>query len=252
MSILYTNAVLAVRSAQLLDVDKIRRMIAAPNVTDAANILYECGWESFDVETERARTLREFSDLSPNEILTEIINAKAEFELHGDADTNDVQTYYDLQFNRLKRLKNREIAAYFVAEIDLLNLRTFAKIRLFGGRPEGVYIKGGSVSYGECLELFRAHPENIKGAIANIDYSELLEYLMSGITSGKLAEFENASQKFLVRLSAVGSDNSFKLNMLFGWFIAKMEELRIVKTILVGKKFGKSREELRADLGGVL
>ena len=249
LSILYTNAILSVRSSQLLNADRIRRMIAAPNERMASEVLYECGWniEGADIiEVERKRTIREFIELCPSEILRDIIVAKSEFVMEG------IQEYYDGQFVRLGKLKNRAITNYFVAEVDLLNLRTFAKLRLVGGKPEGMFIGGGQIAERDALTLFERKPEGIKTSLAHLGYGALLETLVEGLNNGDLAEFENASLTYLVELSKQGAEDSFRLNMLFHWFVAKSEELRIVKTILTGKKFGKSRDELREELRGVI
>jgi len=238
-------------------------MIASSTTEEAAKILFECNWDEQSIANyttddteiiarERARVVEEFGELAPSDLVRELITAKVLFENEGDADTSAIQVYYDAQFLRLKRLKNKAITNFFVAEIDLLNLRTFAKVRQAGGRPLNLYITGGTITEGECLEVFKSHPQSIKGAVANMDYSDLLDILVAGLESGSLSEFENASQSHLVQLSKEGSEDSFGINMLFGWFIAKMEELRIVKTILTGKKFGKTRDELREELRGVI
>jgi len=238
-------------------------MIASSTTEEAAKILFECNWDEQSIANyttddteiiarERARVVEEFGELAPSDLVRELITAKVLFENEGDADTSAIQAYYDAQFVRLKKIKNRAITKYFVTEIDLLNLRTFAKTRQAGGKPEGMFIQGGKITESECLEIFRTRPENIKGVVANMDYSDLLDILVAGLESGSLAEFENASQSHLVQLSKEGSEDSFGINMLFGWFIAKMEELRIVKTILTGKKFGKTRDELREELRGVI
>ena len=255
MSILYTNAILSVRSSVLLNPDRIRRMIAAGSDKDAQDILMECKWSLDTInifETERQKTLDEFNKLCPDPNLAEIINAKSSFDADGNTDLKLIQNYYDAQFKRLKKLKNKFITDFFVAQIDLLNLRTFAKVRSMGGRPENLFIDGGKITESECQEVFRRNPHNIKSAIANMDYSDLLDKLVDGLEGGILTEFENASNQYLINLARKDGDDSFKLNPIFHWFISKTEEIRIAKTIIMGKKFGKTRDAIREELRGVI
>jgi len=167
----------------------------------------------------------------------------------------------DLEFNRalyadiftkLKPIKNRHIKQYFRAEIDLLNLRTYAKLRFAGNIPSDIYIEGGEISEESLNTIFEKNLRNSKVAFMGLNYDAVIAELMIGLENANLVRFENTSNNFLIELSKEGSDDIFSLSMLFGWFIAKMEELRIVKTILIGKKFGKSRDELREDLRGII
>jgi len=230
-------------------------MIAMNTVEDATDILHECGWDLFAAnifEAELTRVISDFKELCPNPILAEIVFAKASFDQEGAADIKTIQNYYNQQFARLKQLKNKDITNYFKAELDLLNLRTFAKVRAIGSKPSNIFIEGGNVTEGELMSIFERNTAKVKTAIGNLEFSELLDKLTEGLDSGSLTEFENASQSYLVKLSKEGGEDSFRLNPLFHWYIAKMEELRVVKTILTGKKFGKSKEKIREELQGVL
>lgn len=263
MSVLYTNAILSVRSARLLNNDRIRRMIASSDVVEATKILFECGWDEQSIanfrgnndeiiSAELKRITHEFKQLCPDPRLEEIILAKLAHLNSSDVDIATTRDYYAEQLVRLGKLRNRAITNYFKAEIDLLNMRTFGKLRLYGGKPDGFFVEGGTASEVDIMAIFGRDMGRIRPALSHLGYSALLDKLIDGLTIGNLAEFENASNAYLVKLSREGAEDSFKLNMLFGWFVAKLEELRIVKTILTGKKFGKSRDELRDGLKGVL
>jgi len=167
----------------------------------------------------------------------------------------------DLEFNRalyadimprLKKLNNRGIEAYFRAELDILNIRTFAKLQLTGGTPTNEFIHGGRLTESDLAPMFSKTSAGIKNSLSMAGMDLIANTLAKGLDSGNLTEFENVANAYLVKIGVRDSDNLFKTNTLFAWYVAKIEELRIVKLILMGKKFGKSKDDLRAELAGLL
>jgi len=318
----------------MLNPDRIRRMIAANTVADAAKILFECGYnEQILTETpwatdkiifsELERTLSEFRQLCKNDELVYCVMAR--FFYHNaaalynnqvvenangrskDREATLAESLYPMDFEgisvellrsliskrsynslpeplqvalaaldkmeaatpqvveveinralftdlfaRLRRMRNRAITNYFVASLDIQNMRTFAKVKMQGGRPDGLFIEGGRASEVALMAIFERDPNYLRTALAGLGYDKLIDALCDGLYDADLTRFENLAGAFLVEMGRVDADDSFKLNMTFAWFIKKMEELRIVKIILMGKKFGRTKDELREELRGVL
>ena len=66
-----------------------------------------------------------------------------------------------------------------------------------------------------------------------------------------ISAFEDQSWEELTKLAEVDRDDIFKQNPLFYWYLKKQDEMRVVKIILMGKKFGFTRERIRETLGGL-
>ena len=326
MSILYSNAIVSVRSGKMLNADRIRRMVATNSGAEAAKILFECGYDEnlvneFNdnddeiINLERKKTVESFSELCVDENLRYAVLAKFDYhnatalytanitesdkkgqtpdsvypfgniaveilkhaiskknygplpdlmasalsELDGYAQPSAAtielvlsRALYSDILPRIDKTGNQKIKEFFTAEIDILNLRTAAKLKLFGGNREDFIIEGGVISPGTLSTVFTKNLELIKSDLHSNDYGYIAEAYAKSIINGDLTLFENIANNFLIRKSAENSDDSFALNMLFHWFIAKLDELRIVKIILMGKKFGKTKEELREQLRGVI
>lgn len=315
MSIIYSNAIISVRSSKMLNVDRIRRMIAAQTATDAAKILFECGYDEKILTTqpdrvdliiarEREKTVREFAELCTDDNLRNCILAR--FDYHNAIaiyiDNNATESVYpignidvgvlraavqkknysplpdnlamalvsldrmngatatevEVTLNRVmyteifSRITKGAIHDYFRAEVDFLNLRTAAKIKIFGGDYKNLFIDGGLATEEQINNLLSKKAETIKSALIHTNYDRVLDVLLTGIENEDLTIFENTANAYLILLSEERADSLFSVNMLFHWFVKKTEELRIVKKILMEKKFGKSREQLREELKGVL
>lgn len=317
MSIIYSNAIVSVRSSKMLTVDRIRRMVAAQTAADAAKILFECGYDEqllttqperddLIINAERKRTIEEFNKLCPDKNVKYCVMARFDYHnamtLYGrEANQVDPDALYSLGNIDLDKLKTaiakksytalpdpmasalsrldknsepspiqtevelsramyqdifanakRNIAEYYRAEVDMMNLRVAAKSKLFGQKYENMFVEGGTIAESSVRSLLTKNPNDVKVAVANPKYSKVLDALVTSMNAVNLVEFENVAGETLIEISKNNSDDLFSINMLFYWFIKKMEELRIVKTILMGKKFGKTKEELREDLRGVL
>jgi len=159
--------------------------------------------------------------------------------------------YTDI-FQHLKLVKNNVIKQYYMAELDILNMRNFAKARLGGTKPHGLYVEGGKIGEGALMSLFEKNLSGFRTAVIGFGYEQVAASLVESIEASDLTVFENLSGAFLVKIANYDSDDLFKVNMIFAWFMQKLEELRIVKIILIGKKFNKTKDALRDELKGVI
>ncbi|MCL2570561.1 MAG: V-type ATPase subunit [Firmicutes bacterium] len=281
---LYANAFISVRSyKQMFTQARIRAMINAETIQDAAKVLLECGYspqlistspEKDDeiVATERAATVEKFTELCSDANLLYCVIAKFNYhnaglryknslglseldetlypfadyveefstdalslpkplkeafmQLKNISDVTATQIdsiithalYTDIA-SHVKKIKNKAIRNYFAYEVDFLNIRAVIK------GMDANLLPGGKLN----KQQVTAKAAEIKD----------------------LNEFEDESWAELSKLSAIDNNDIFKLNLLFYWFMRKQEELRVVKTILMGKKFGFTNDQIRESLGGL-
>ena len=322
MSILYTNAIISVRSGKVLTLDRVRRMIVAPDAPSSAKILFECGYdellltekpdrEDLIIAAEMKRTVETLKELCPSPLLLDILLSKFDYHnaaavynhMRSDTDIKNLPTdsiypfglvgfekvknavakrdyavlpepmreallgfnkdnpsafgvelglvramYADI-LPKVRKLGNSGIKEYFRVEVDFANMLSFAKMRLYGKMEKSPFIEGGKATESQVNSIMSKNPGAVKAGFASLPYSDVTYALAEGLESLDLAPFERASANYLIGQSKKGSDDSFSLNPLFSWWVEKWEELRTVKTILVGKKLGMTREELFAELG---
>ena len=323
MSILYTNAILSVRSGRILTMDRIRRMIAAPDSAQAAKILFECGYdellitekpdrEDLIINAEMKKTVESLRELCPSPLLLNILQAR--FDYHNAAaiynfvlanvadglvkipadslypfgnvgldklkdaivkkdysvcpepmreallrlgSDSPFASLVDLELTKamyadimpkVKTLGNRGVINFFKTEIDFANMHSYAKAR-FHGKVGNIFIEGGFATEDQLGSILSKDPHAAKSAFASLPYMRVVYRLVASLDSLDLSVFEYESKKYLAELGRQGEEDSFALNPLLGWWVTKWEEMRIVKTILVGKKLGMTREDLYKQLG---
>ena len=153
----------------------------------------------------------------------------------------DMALYQDISAN-VKNIKTRSIADWFRAEIDIVNLRTYFKCRALKLNGEDFFVKGGLLKP-STIKTATGNDENSKEALRGTPYAALQ------LTS--IDDFESSAAEYLVQKSTAGKNNINTLAPLFHWYVLKQEEFKAVKTILMGKRFGFSKEKTRDNLRGV-
>jgi len=155
--------------------------------------------------------------------------------------------YKDI-FAKTKRIGNKIIKEFYVAQLDILNIKNFAKLRIQGGEEQDIYISGGTIGKETLQEVLRKDLHFVKTALTATKYESLVEVLLRGIESADLGVFETVAHEYLNKIATREDGNVFSIAMTFAWFVKKLEEIRIVKILLTGKKFGASRDDLRERL----
>ena len=262
--IIYSNSIIAVRvSKQMLNQARIKAMINASTAADAAKVLLECGYTLYEnddaiIADERAKTMQTFIELCPDDALLYCVKAKHDYhnakvlvkKKSGKIDPNETLYPFAIQDLRgsfknledktdeqietalyqdiapyIQKIKSKTIKDYFRAEIDFLNMRTFAKCRLAKMSPAGLFVEGGTQT-----------PSQIDKAAAEIS---------------DLSKFETDCNDFLIKKTEADKNDIFSSMILFNWFIMKQQEFKAVKAILMGKRFNFSKDQIRDSLRGL-
>lgn len=114
---------------------------------------------------------------------------------------------------------------------------------------------------GETLDIFaELCPDvNLKkfvlasAKIENVDREKNLKNLrvkLKNFPADSILYIEDYFGKGVTALPVMPKASTFDLEMFLNWFIMKLEELRIVKALLFGKKLGIPREQLQSMIRG--
>lgn len=153
----------------------------------------------------------------------------------------------------VSKMKNKSIKNYFKTEIDLLNIKTWAKCRLYlsdESLPDTLFVAGGKLEKKELNVIYQSELSKIKSAFSASEYYDLMAQLVECLERKDLTDFEDYATIYLTKVSGKRKSDLFDVSVLFNWFILKLEELKAVKVILTGKKFNLSKHQLRENLRG--
>ncbi len=134
-------------------------------------------------------------------------------------------------------------------EIDLLNLRIFARLKLSEAEvPElmGALIAGGSLEPEFYAEIFAEPWETLPNRFANTLYRQVVE---EGLAKGEdLALLERSCRDYGLSYLKRARLTPFGLEPIYAFFLVKEEELRSVRAVLLGKENGLDPQLIKERL----
>lgn len=161
--------------------------------------------------------------------------------------------YADI-INQLNKIKNKTIKNYFTAEVDMINITTFAKCRMDKISVEELnnyFISGGNLTRKELDPIYNSSIKNYIGVVSNSKYRGLIKALQECFELNDIGIFESYASNYLVEVAQEEKENIFSVALVFAWFILKLEELKIVKIILLGRQLDYSKRQFRDALKGI-
>ena len=239
-SVLYSNAIIAVRENLLLNYNQIKRMIAANSFADAAYIFFECGYdesvltssgdnEDHIINDEAKRCVELFQKLCPDANVLAAVLAKYDY--------HNARVLYKSRFCEISIPE----ATFSFGSIPLAKIERAISRREYAFLPKTLKSALGTLdniqtpTANEIDTQFDQPLHNeIKGKTSKINSESIRQY------------FLRSDETFLKHAGDV-----FCLEKLLKWFIMKQRELKIVKAILMGKKLGASRDKIRELVKGV-
>jgi V/A-type H+-transporting ATPase subunit C len=124
-------------------------------------------------------------------------------------------------------------------EIDLINILSFFRIRRSAQERrffQEAFIGGGSLPFHFFLQFFDEPIETAPGRFAHTPYRAMVENGWDHlITHGSFAVFEQAGRDFLLDHLRKAKLVAFGIEPLVAYVHAKENELRMIRTIMVGK-----------------
>ncbi|NLJ41599.1 MAG: V-type ATP synthase subunit C [Clostridiales bacterium] len=187
------------------------------------------------------------------EVLEEIDEAMDKIIDPGKMDTMLDRAMFLHIFDLLKRRKNRFAQDYFIRQVDLINIRSFLRIRKIGEDfrfLENLLLPGGKLDEEFFAAAMEEPTENIGDRLKDSEYSQAVSRgLEDFIKTGSLAVYERLVDDYLLNWVKAARWNPSGIEPVIGYLLAKENEIRIIRIIMVGKTNnlppGVIRERLR-------
>ena len=183
----------------------------------------------------------DFSDLNPilREGIEEIIG---EFAVNPDPQLIDVildKCLYRLMYEKASDNNCNFLTDYISMQIDLINIKSLVRVKAMGyGRDflKKVILPNGKLDYAFFNEILDESLETLIERLSYKDYGKAVEEGISYyIKTKSLTRFEKLSDDFIFELAKKGKYVAFGIEPLVGYLIAKENETKIIRMIMVGK-----------------
>lgn len=200
---------------------------------------------------------KDFRDLNPiiRECAEEVVN---EFTVNPDPQLIDVildKCLFNLMYKTAKDNKSGFLMDYIAAQIDLANIKTFIRVKSMGyGRDflKKVILDNGKLDFGFYNDIFDEPLETLVERLAYKDYHTVVEDGAASYQKTKsLTRFEKLSDDFLFNIAKKGKYVAFGIEPLVGYLMAKENEVKIIRMIMVGKMNEIPNELIRERLRDV-
>ena len=184
---------------------------------------------------------KDFSDLDPiiRECVEQVIG---EFTVNPDPQLIDVtldKCLYNLMYKIAKDNKSSFLMDYISTQIDLINIKSLIRVKAMGyGRDflKKVILLNGKLDYAFFNDIFDESMETLSDRLAFKDYGKVVgEGISNYIKTKSLTKFEKLSDDFIFELAKKGKYVAFGIEPLIGYLMAKENEVKIIRMIMVGK-----------------
>jgi V/A-type H+-transporting ATPase subunit C len=223
---------------------------------DYGHILSHTG--SMDLDAmKKAVEDKDFSGFNPH-MKDAFERAVVDFELNGDPQRIDVildQGLYSALKELVAELEDRYLSEMLEAEIDLININTFLRVKKMGRNAkflETVLINGGSLDRSFFMDAMGEPVSSFADKLSSGRYDRVaVEGVQSWIDTGSSTVLEKLSDDFLLNMAKKGKYAAFGVLPIIGYLKAKENEVKIVRMIMVGKINGIPADNLRERLRDV-
>lgn len=188
----------------------------------------------------------------PETFRSAINQAREAFKATGDTQEIDRimdRAWFDYGYQILKDGISSLLFDWWVAFIDLTNFRTFIRLRMIGsgfGELQRFYVGNGSIKLQDLKELWEQPNEKVAAWLGNTKYSKLLPDGTGTLLS--LTQLERESDNFLLDMITPAKMISLGIEPLVGYLLAKENEVKLLRIILVGKANQLSNPEIKERL----
>lgn len=184
---------------------------------------------------------KDFSGLDPmlRECAEEI---SGEFTVNPDPQLIDLtmdKCLYNLMYKTAHKHNNSFLKDYISTQIDLINIKSLVRIKSMGyGRDflRKVILDNGKLDYTFFSDIFDESLETLIERLAYKDYGKVVEEGISNFIKTKsLTKYEKLSDDFVFELAKKGKYVAFGIEPLIGYLMARENEAKIIRMIMVGK-----------------
>ncbi|MGL5615189.1 MAG: V-type ATP synthase subunit C [Sarcina sp.] len=195
-----------------------------------------------------------YRDLNP--IMRECIE-KVSIDFESNKDPQRIDTIMDkYQFMHIKELEKNlnhsGIAKYIAMQIDLTNIKTLLRVKKQGKNKEflnDVLISGGKIDKEKFVLLLNDSTENIFSKLSHTDYANIIkEGIAEYSESGSVSSFEKLVDNYIMNYMKDAKFITSGAMPVIAYLYAKENEIKQVRTIMVGKLNSISEEVIRERL----
>jgi V/A-type H+-transporting ATPase subunit C len=180
-----------------------------------------------------------------HELLDEKKNGQ---EIDTFIDQAEFQEWQDV----LERYPNPFLKSWRVLESDLINLRTFFRLKIVNAKeslPESVWLPGGRIDFSVLNALFDESWDEALRVLGKTSYGELISRTIRQIEADQpFSQWERMCQEIRLQLIQMARNCGFGIEVLVAYFIFKEIELSAVRRIVVGRANGFSKETIEEGL----
>lgn len=154
----------------------------------------------------------------------------------------DKAMYKDIA-EHLKIVSDKYILQYFKNFIDSTNILTFLRVVKIKGKftffAEN-FVEGGSLTLKQFSEL-NMEETKLNKLLSGTVYKEFLEK----ISDNDLSRYETVRDNYLLKIFSVNKSDMFSVAPIVGYYLAKLNEIKVIRVVLVCIKNKVAVEEMK-------
>lgn len=157
---------------------------------------------------------------------------------------------YEHMLKIAKDSKQKSIIKYCKACIDFANVTTFVRARREQEEIKEfkkMFIDGGEISLSLFESVYEQSNENAGEKLRYTVYGKLVADVFSG-DDNAMVNFERMADNYLLDIFKQGRTDIFSINPLAGFYVAKKQEIRVVRMILICIKNGIDTAQIKMRL----
>lgn len=213
----------------------------APYGMISAELINECIHKS-DYSNLYAPMRDAFKDMD-NKFLNAKVNPRY-------IDTTLDRAYYKDALIRLSSAKGDTTALkkYFIASIDTMNILTFLRLRKLNSPLSDLkesFILGGKINLESLEKIYEQNIELLIDTLRYTDYSVLSTSGVEEFNEYAYVNYEIKRDNYLMNIIKAERNNMFSIAPVVGYYLAKLNEIRVIRVILSGIKNGVDRELIK-------
>jgi V/A-type H+/Na+-transporting ATPase subunit C len=162
---------------------------------------------------------------------------------------------YDTMHQLAKQSKNVFLQDFIKSQVDMINIKSFLRVKVAGlGRDylEKVLLQHGSLDIDYFGKYLDESLDTFKDSLWTKDFYNVLEEGLESYASNKtLTKLEKLADDYIFNIAKKGKYVAFGIEPLVGYLMAKENEAKIIRMIMVGKMNNISNEIIRERLRDV-
>lgn len=165
------------------------------------------------------------------------------------------QALYKAMFKRSKKSKSSYVTDLISTQIDLINIKTLIRLKLSEAGRESlsdVMIKNGKINLNFYEEVYDAPLSTLPIKLMNYGYDNLLQKSLEGFDVSKsFVPYEKLADDLIFEKIKQAKYIAFGIEPLIGYILAKENEAKIIRMIMVAKMNHISNEAIRERVGAI-